>query len=77
MNKQLAPSQVEWQSLHEAAPDFGYNPKTAERMAREKRFPCPVYKLGAKWVVDLQVKAAFFETRRQAGLAALAKSTSG
>lgn len=64
-----------WQSLKDAAPDFGYKPKTAENMAREKRFPCPIYKLGGKWVVDLEVKAAYFEARRKAGLAVLAQST--
>lgn len=72
-----SPAEKPWELLKDVSEEFGYSPRTAENLARDERFPCPTYKLAGKWVVDKEVKAAFFAARRAQGLAQLRNSTKG
>ncbi len=56
---------------------FGYKPNSAKNKIAEGSFPVKTYKLGRRIVVDRAVVDAWFDARRQEGLAALAKSTKG
>lgn len=60
-----------WIDLREAAPLFGMTFESAKNAILAGRFPCPIYRIGRRAVIDRDVLKEFFDKRKAEGLRAM------